>query len=251
MMNNLTICKDMDALGKTAARTFARLADQCVTKKGRFTVALSGGSTPRSLYTHLTLPPFRNTIPWGGVHIFWGDERMVPPDHPESNFGLANTLLLPNVPIPDENIFAMPMKDINPDAAAKIYEDAIFECFDPDEDEIPVFDLILLGIGADGHTASLFPGTSALDEKEAWVVANHIPFLNKTRLTLTFPLINQAKNILFLAAGKDKAPVIRTLLSEHPERSAYPAAGVQPAAGERHFIIDQDAASELPSNCRD
>ncbi len=244
-MHNITICKDMETLGKEAAKMFAQLADQYVTRKGRFTVALSGGSTPRSLYKYLCLPPIRSQVPWGGIHIFWGDERLVPPDHPDSNFGMANEIFLPKVPIPDENIFAMPMNETDPHHAAEIYEAAIHDCFDPEDDEIPAFDLILLGLGADGHTASLFPGTSALDEEEAWVAANYVPKLDKTRLTLTFPIINQARNILFLAAGKEKAPVIQALLSPGQNTSNYPAARVKPAKGKRFFMLDEDAASDL------
>ncbi len=242
----MTICKDIEALGKETAKQFARLAEQYVTQKGRFTVALSGGSTPQVLYKYLSLPPIRSEIPWGGIHIFWGDERMVPPDHPDSNFRMANEILLKKVPIPDENIFAMPMKETDPDRAAEMYEAAIHDCFDPDEDEIPVFDLILLGIGEDGHTASLFPQTAALNEEDAWVAKNYVPKLDKTRLTLTFPLINQAKNIFFLASGEKKAPVIQGLLSSTQPAMHYPAAKVKPVSGKLSYFIDEAAASGLP-----
>jgi len=244
-MEAVTVCPNLDALGKAAAAFFARLADECVTQKGRFTVALSGGNTPRMLYHYLSRAPIVSEVPWGGVLLFWGDERCVPPDHPDSNFGMANALLLSKVPIPSENIFAFPMKMSDPKTAAITYENVIIDCFDPDEDEIPAFDLILLGIGGDGHTASLFPDTPALHEEVDWVVANPVEKLGKTRLTFTYPLINQAKNVLFLASGKEKAPVIKTLLSPERHRASYPAARVEPISGQRYFFVDDDAAEAL------
>lgn len=241
----VTVCQDIEALGKAAAHFIARLADECVTKKGRFTLALSGGTTPRILYKYLSQAPVRNEIPWGGVLLFWSDERCVPPDHPDSNFGMANEILLSKVPVPSENIFAFPVKMDNAKAAALAYENTICDCFDPNEDEIPSFDLMLLGIGADGHTASLFPETNALDEKEAWVAANYVKKLDLTRLTLTLPIINHAKRILFLAAGYEKALIIKALLSTDRRNSPYPAALVEPVSGRRYFFIDEDAAGEL------
>ncbi len=244
-MKNVTICKNSEALGKSAASYFAQLAEESVTRKGRFSVVLAGGNTPRSLYEALGKAPIRSEVPWGGVLIFWGDERLVPPDHPDSNFRMANEIFLSKVPIPDENIFAMPMKEKDPKLAAERYEDAIWDCLDPDEYEIPQFDLILLGIGADGHTASLFPDSSAVDEKEAWVVSTYVKQLDKIRLTLTLPILNQAKNIVFLASGKEKAPIIKTLLSSEPENTPCPAALIKPLSGNRTFFIDENAASEL------
>ncbi len=244
-MEAVTVCPDLDALGKAAAGFFARLADEYVTKKGRFTVALSGGGTPSTLYHYLSRPPLSGEIPWGGIILFWGDERCVPPDHPDSNFGMANERLLSKVPVPSENIFAFPMKIADPQAAALAYEKTIMDCFDPDEDEIPSFDLMILGLGTDGHTASLFPGTPALKEETAWVLANPVEKLGKIRLTLTYPLMNQAKNILFLAAGKEKAPIIKTLLSPERLNSPYPAAQVAPVRGQRYFFIDDAAADAL------
>lgn len=244
-MEALTVCPDLKALGQAAGGFIARLADEYVTKKGRFSMVLSGGSTPRILYDALSRLPLSGKVPWGGVMVFWGDERCVPQDHPDSNFGMANTCLLSKVPIPSENIFAFPLKETDPKAAASAYEDMIYEYFDPDEDEIPSFDLIILGLGVDGHTASLFPGTSALKEDCDWVVANPVETLGKTRLTFTYPLINQAKNILFLAAGKEKAPIVKTLLSAERLDSSYPAAQVDPVRGQRYFFIDAAAADAL------
>lgn len=245
-MKSVTVCPSLDALGQTAGRFIAQLADKYVTKKGRFSIALSGGSTPRFLYDALSRPPLSGEIPWGGVILFWGDERCVPEDHPDSNFGMANTHLLSKIPIPSENIFAFPLKMTEPSAAASAYEDMIYDCFDPAEDEIPSFDLMILGLGADGHTASLFPDTSALKEKDDWVVANPVEKLGETRLTFTYPLINQAKHILFLAAGKEKSPIIKTLLSPEQIDSPYPASQVVPVAGQCYFFIDDAAADALP-----
>jgi len=244
-VKTVTVCPNLEALGKAAGRFIAQLADEHVTQKGRFSIALSGGSTPRFLYDALSRPPLSGEVPWGGVILFWGDERCVPEDHPDSNFGMANTHLLSKVPIPSENIFAYPLKMTEPRAAASAYEDMIYDCFDPEEDEIPVFDLIILGLGTDGHTASLFPNTSALKEADDWVVANPVEKLGKTRLTFTYPLINQAKNILFLAAGKEKGPIIKTLLSPKRADSPYPAAQVAPVRGQRYFFIDDAAAEAL------
>jgi 6-phosphogluconolactonase len=233
-------------LFSAAAEEVVRIADQAVKERGRFTVALSGGSTPKSLY-NLLATNARNTLPWDKMFFFWGDERHVPPDDPESNYRMAAETMLSKVPVPPGNVFRFATE--NPDAAAVAdnYEKTLRKFFQLAPDGVPSFDLILLGMGPDGHTASLFPGTAALHEKTRLVVANWVDKLKTHRLSLTLPVLNAARFVTFLVSGTDKAAVLRSVLEENVPGEQYPAKLVQPKNGKVIWFLDRAAASSLSS----
>ncbi len=238
----IVVCRDRDDLGQRASAAFVRLATEAILLRGRFSIALAGGATPRTLYCSLVSPTWSEKVPWQGVHLFWGDERPVPPDHLDSNYRMAYETLISRVPIPPENVHRMPGERADLRAAVAEYEETLRAFFQPSREEWPSFDLILLGIGSDGHIASLFPGAPALKEKKRWVVAPYVEKLKAPRLTLTLPVLNHAREIFFLAAGKEKGPVIRDLLAADPPLAALPARRVQPDHGKMTFFLDQEAA---------
>lgn len=229
-----------DSVTKLQAACADQVADALRgSSQGReVTIALSGGSTPKKMHEMLAR---KERIDWSNVHVFWGDERTVPPDHPDSNYRMAKETLLDLIGIPDSNIHRM-KGEIDPEDAALQYEAEIRSVFRLVEGEIPRFDVILLGMGADGHTASLFPGTDALTETDRLVVANHVPQLQTTRLTLTYPVLNNARLVIFLVAGNDKAEAANECLvgSEVP-----PASLVRPSDGDLRWLFDASAASEI------
>jgi 6-phosphogluconolactonase len=225
-----------------AADIFSKSAADCVTNRGRFVVALSGGSTPRPVHRLLGQEPYRSDIPWTGTHVFWVDERCVPRTSQASNFGVAKEDFLDHVPIPAAQIRPMPAEAL-PEDGAKQYERELKEFFGSDERRFATFDLIFLGIGQDGHTASLFPGQRALDEWERWVVAVKGGNPNVSRLTMTFPVLNRARQIVFLVSGKGKAPVLKAIFEE--SNSPFPAQGVQPVSGRLIWLMDREASSLL------
>jgi 6-phosphogluconolactonase len=224
-----------------AAAEFVGVAEQAIHNTGRFTVALSGGSTPRNLYSLLASNEVPQ-LPWDKIYFFFSDERYVPPDHPESNYRMANESLLSKVPLPKQNIFRVPTELADAEAAAKEYERKIRSFFHAQPGEIPGFDLILLGMGPDGHTASLFPGTAALEERNRLVVANWVEKFKSYRITFTLPLLNHAAWIMFIVSGQDKAETVRKVLREGQD---LPARRVQPAAGKLIWLLDQAAGSQL------
>src|SRR2546430_4372299 len=193
----IIICGDTDELNRKAAERFVLLANEAAAKAGRFTAALSGGSTPRTLYSLLAMPDYKESIPWSQVHLFWGDERCVPPDHQDSNYRMAREALLSKITIPTDNVHRM-AGEKEPQVAAVEYEEQLRKLFQPPPGALPHFDLILLGLGEDGHTVSLFPGSEALDEQERLVIAPYIEKLQTHRITLSLPVINEAAVILFL-----------------------------------------------------
>ncbi len=237
----LLIYPDRAALSRAAAEKFVQLAKEAIAARGRFTVALSGGSTPRELYAQLASNAYRGQVAWEKSYFFWGDERTVPPDHPDSNFRMANEALLSHVPVPPENIQRF-LAEKNPEVAATDYEHTLHDFFG---NQLPRFDLVLLGLGTNGHTASLFPHTSALNEKTRWAVAVWVPELNTNRLTLTVPVLNHAANIVFLVAGSDKAQVVREVLHGPYEPERLPAQLIQPDDGKLLWLLDQDAAKNI------
>lgn len=209
-------------------------------------IALCGGTTPRELYRMLATPPLSEEIPWDKVQIFFGDERDVSPDHVENNYRMASALLLDHVPIPLSHVHPMPADCRDMNAAAEQYENLIRRLVTANEDGVPAFDLILLGLGGEGHTASLFPDTPALLERDRLVVAQFVPVIGRNRMTFTFPLINAARNVAFFVTGVDKAKAVEGVLSDDPEiRSRYPAARVRPAHGELSLFLDAEAARNL------
>jgi 6-phosphogluconolactonase len=231
-------------LFRAAADEVIHAATEAIAKRGRFTIALSGGSTPRNLYT-LIAANASTSLPWDKVFFFWGDERHVPPTDPESNYRMAEETLLSKVPVPAGNIFPVPAE--NPDAtvAAASYEETLRKFFVVALGEFPRFDVILLGMGPDGHTASLFPETAALQEKSRLVVANWVEKLHTHRITLTLPVLNAARRIAFLVGGIDKAPVLHEVLEGNAPGEKYPSKLVRPTDGSLVWFIDRAAASGL------
>jgi len=231
-------------LFQAAADDVIHAATDAVKERGRFTIALSGGSTPLSLYT-LIAANASTGLPWDQMFFFWSDERHVPPDDPDSNFRLANESLLSKVPVPAANIFRVPAENPDAAAAAQAYEQTLRNFFSLKPDEFPRFDLILLGMGPDGHTASLFPETAALQEKSRLVVANWVEKLKAFRITFTLPLINAARRVVFLVSGMDKAPALHEVLEGNAPPRKYPSKLVQPADGKLIWLLDRAAASQL------
>lgn len=237
----IIVCPDAAALARQGTEQFIARAGEAVARAGRFAVALSGGSTPAALYSLLAAGEFCDRVDWPRVHLFWGDERCVPPDHPDSNFRMTREHLLDRIQLPPENIHRM-QGETEPVAAAAAYESELRKFFSAG---LPRFDLVLLGLGEDGHTASLFPGSAALKETEHWVAAVYVDKLRSHRLTLTLPVINAAAHVAFLVAGASKAAIVKEMLGS-ANGSSYPAAQVMPARGQLTWLIAADAAAGLP-----
>jgi 6-phosphogluconolactonase len=238
----ILICADVAELAREAARRFAELAEVFVGSAGRFTVALSGGSTPKAMYSVLAEKPFADSLPWRSIYFFWGDERCVAPDHAESNYRMANEALLSKVPVPRENVFRIPAEDADHERAAANYSATLRKFFG---EEWPHLDLVLLGMGADGHTASLFPGTAALRVKDRIAVANHVQKLQSWRITLTAEAINRALNIIFLVAGLDKAATLKEVIEGPRDPEKYPSQLIDPNYNSLLWMVDEAAASRL------
>jgi 6-phosphogluconolactonase len=235
---------DPSELAGFAARAIVDAAEEAVKTRGRFMISLAGGSTPRATYERLAQSPLREQMPWGETWIFFGDERGVGPEHPESNFRMANAALISKVPVPPAQVFRIHGEDGDPEAAAATYAKTLGKVFGGRRGELPRFDLILLGLGVDGHTASLFPGSPALKEVFRPVAAVHAgAALIPQRFTMTFPVINAAATVMFLAAGAEKAKVVKAVLGE--PASALPAAMARPIDGRLVWLLDKGAASLL------
>lgn len=231
-------------LFQAAAEEVIRAATSAIAQRGRFTIALSGGSTPKNMYT-LIAANASASLPWDQMFFFWSDERHVPPDNPESNYRMANEALLSKVPVPAANIFRVPSENPDASAAADAYEQTMRKFFALAPREFPRFDLILLGMGPDGHTASLFPETAALQEKSRLVVANWVEKLNTSRITFTLPVLNAARCIAFLVSGTDKAAALHEVLEGNDPEEKYPSKLVQPTDGKLIWFVDRAAASGL------
>jgi 6-phosphogluconolactonase len=231
-------------LFQAAAEEVIGAAKEAVAHRGRFTIALSGGSTPQNLFK-LIAANAAGTLPWDKVFVFWGDERHVPPDDPDSNYRMAKESLLSKLPIPAGNIFRIPAEGEDAKAVADAYAQTLKNFFALKADELPQFDLILLGMGPDGHTASLFPETAALQEKSRLVVANWVEKLKTSRITFTLPVLNAARAVMFLVSGADKAPVLREVLEGDAPGEKYPSKLVQPSNGKLLWLVDRAASSQL------
>lgn len=240
----IMLLPDLDAVSQEAAQRFVGAAKLAMTTNGRFTVALAGGSTPERLYRLLASDTYRDQVPWQSTHIFFGDERMVPPDHAESNYRMARAALLDAVPVPPEQVHRME-GERDPLEAATAYEATLRHVFGLEVGQTPRFDLILLGMGPDGHTASLFPHTKALENFTDLVMANYVAKFETWRLTFTYPVLNGAAQVLFLVGGKDKAVAVHEVLQGAPDREEYPSQGVLPTDGVVTFLLDQAAAANL------
>ncbi|MET0625574.1 MAG: 6-phosphogluconolactonase [Pyrinomonadaceae bacterium] len=239
----LKVFDDPERVARAAAARFAELAREAVTERGLFTVALAGGSTPRRVYELLAGEEFGEQIDWGGVHVFFGDERAVPADHAESNYRMAFESLLSRVPVPEKNVHRIEGLG---DAAANAseYESELRGLFG-DDAEWPRLDLVMLGMGDDGHTASLFPDTAALAETRAWVAANWVEKLGAWRVTLTASSVNAARHVLFLVVGGGKAERLREVLKGERDPARLPSQSIRPRDGTLEWFVDRAAAARL------
>jgi 6-phosphogluconolactonase len=242
MQHTLRIYKDPAELAVKAARHFARLADQYVLGNGRFTVALAGGSTPKAMYSLLAEEPFLDTLPWKSVFFFFGDERTVPADHPDSNFRMASEALLSKVPVPASNVFRIVGEDADAHASAARYAEQLESFFAAGA---PRLDLVLLGLGTDGHTASLFPNSTALKSSEEYVVANFVEKFQRYRITLTAKTINLARNVTFLVSGYDKAEALHRVIEGPFNPDELPSQLIRPNDGGLLWMVDEAAQSLL------
>ncbi len=235
-------------MAMASAQMFAARVEQAVATRGIARVALSGGSTPQATFKLLADPagPFAATVPWDKVQLFWVDERCVGPDHPESNYGVCRNLLLSKVAIPEANVFRME-GELDPEVAASRYESTLRNVMKLEGAESPRFDLLTLGMGPDGHTASLFPHTAAIDELGRLVVANHVEKKEAWRITLTWPVINQAAEVVFEVEGKAKTEVLAEVLTGPRDPERLPAQLIRPANGKLLFLLDEAAAAMLPA----
>lgn len=239
MRGTLVISPDLEGLSREAARRFLAAVLESGKAPSTFRIALAGGSTPRRLYEILATEEFRSRIPWVRLHFFWGDERIVPHDHPQSNYRMAHEALLKHVPVPGQNIH--PVRTMSsPEEAAEAYEKELRAHFG--RLGTPSFDLVLLGLGADGHTASLFPGAAALAEKQHLVVAHRVGVRGMDRVTLTLPVLNHARRIFFLVSGESKATALQAALAG---KGQLPAQLVSPRKGELVWLVDAAATHRL------
>lgn len=233
------------AVAADAAEMFSRLAQQAIEAHGIFRVALSGGSTPKLLYGLLASDTLRGEVAWEAVQFFFGDERWVPHTHRDSNYKLAKDELFSKVDVDPRNIFPMPTENLTPDEAAAQYETLLKETFKPQAGEVPRFDLIFLGMGDDGHTASLFPHTAVIHEQHKLVAAHYVEKLGTPRITLTPPVLNSAAQVLFLVTGDSKASALREVLEGEYNPDEYPSQLLRNAQGQVTWHLDKAAAGML------
>jgi len=249
MEPEIRVCVDSDDLTRTAAEVFARQATAAIAANGRFTVCLAGGNTPRSVYRLIASPPLAEGIDWQRVFLFWGDERCVPGEHPDSNYRMAAEALLDIVPIPRHNVFRI-WGELPAERAAAEYETTLHEFFceeeaTRDQGATPCFDLTLLGLGDDAHTASLFPGTDAIQERKRWVVGHRVEKLNAWRVTLTPQALNASTSVAFMVSGKSKAEAVRHVLRGPHDPMRFPAQSIRPANAPPTWLLDREAAALL------
>lgn len=224
---------DASALARSAAEHFIARTNDAIDRNGFATVALSGGSTPKTLYELLASQSFRDRVRWPDIHFFWSDERHVPPDHPDSNYRMANEAMLSRVPVPASNVHRVHSENSDAQQASDDYEQTIIQVT---KQTLPQLDLILLGLGPDGHTASIFPGSEVLHETQRLVAAPWVEKFNSYRITMTLPLLNNGASVVFLVAGAEKAEIVKEVL-EGPKK--YPAQYVQPTHGELRWLISR------------
>jgi 6-phosphogluconolactonase len=247
LSGKLIIFDNASEVARAAADRLIEIALAAIGERGRFAVALAGGSTPKRAYELLASDDFKDRLDWSKVHIFFGDERCVPPDDAESNYRMVNEAMLSRIAIPPENIHRMQgMGDAV--ANARLYEDELRTYFN--DAEWPAFDLVLLGMGDDGHTASLFPGSPALKQQEAWVAANWVEKFKAYRITLTAPAINHAAHVIFLVTGESKAERLAEVLTGERAPERLPSQSIEPVGGTLEWLADK-AASERISHQRD
>jgi 6-phosphogluconolactonase len=235
------VLPDRPRLMQAAAEHVVEVARVATERRGRFTVALSGGSTPADLYTLLATEAFARRVDWSRVHVFWGDERCVPPEHPQSNYRMARQTLLAKVPVPEAHVYRIRGEN-DPKEAAAAYEELLRRVLGGTG-----FDLVLLGMGDNGHTASIFPGLPAVTEQTRWVVAQYVEVVSMWRITLTPAVINAADHVTFLVAGAGKADRLREVLEGPPRIEVLPSQAIKPSPGELRWLVDAAAATQLRS----
>ena len=239
MTGDLSVLPDSEAVARAAASIFVEDACREIALSGRFTLAISGGSTPGGFFRLLASDEFRSQVDWGRIHFFWADERCVPPADKDSNYGSAYNIMLSKLPVPPENIHRI-KGELEPETAASEYGAELRAFFGGDT--APRFSLIYLGVGDDGHTASLFPGSDALNESGRFAVAVYSEPLKSRRVTLTLPVINNAARVVFLVSGKPKARIVKEVIEGGAGISPYPVCLVKPKTGKAIWLMDRDAA---------
>lgn len=247
MNKNIHVYPNKEKLVAATAEIVTDCIEQAIQQNGLCNMALSGGNTPGGVFSILASSPYRDRVDWSRLYLFWGDERMVPPEHQDSNFRMVRETLLDHVEIPSENVHRM-RGEIAPEEAAAEYEELLHNHF---KGSLPCFDLILLGLGEDGHTASLFPETDAVEECEKHVVAVFVPKLSAWRVTLTLPVLNAARKVLFLVSGKSKSEMVQRIMSNKQPDKEIPATMVNPQNGELHWMLDSEAMVLINKNARD
>ncbi|HLK63613.1 MAG TPA: 6-phosphogluconolactonase [Bryobacteraceae bacterium] len=241
-MSGIRVVADSTALFQAGADAFVSAAKEAIEAKGHFNVALSGGSTPKGMFALLAEG---SQVAWDKVRFFWGDERHVPPDHADSNYRMAKESLLAKIGAKAEQVWRIEAENPSAAEAAARYEQRLREYFGTAEGQFPAFDLILLGMGPDGHTASLFPGTKALNEMGGLVVSNWVGKFYTDRITFTAPLLNAAVSVVFLVGGGDKAPALKAVLEGPYEPAQLPAQMVRPERGRLVWVVDRAAGAML------
>ena len=242
----IQVVKNLEEISRTAAEMIIHQATAKGTSGGPFTIALSGGTTPRRLHQRLSRESSAaSRVPWTNIHFFWGDERHVPPEHPQSNFGMARETLFASAPVPVQNIHRVPAEEPDAAVAAERYERELISFFKLKNGQLPRLDCVLLGIGSDGHTASLFPATNALSEKKRLVVANWVEKFQQHRITMTAPVLNHAAQVIFLISGRQKAQVLKEILEGDYRPDLLPAQLIRPVEGKLLWLVDQAAAGCL------
>lgn len=243
-MANTKISPDLPALNIAVAEAWIALSAEAIAQRNAFHIALSGGSTPKALYQLMATDHYRQQTDWTRQHIWFGDERCVPHDHADSNYRMAREAMLDSLPIPPDNIHPVPMTDADVGKNAQDYETELLACLPKTAQGIPRFDLMLQGVGDDGHTASLFPGTTILQERDKQVAAVFVEKFNAWRISVTFPVINHARHLIVLAAGAGKADIVRTLLEDKVPDALYPVQMISPE-GQLTWYLDSAAARLL------
>ncbi len=246
MKKNIHIYPNKKKLVAATAERMVDSVEKAIVENGLCNIALSGGNTPGGVFSLLASSPYRDRVDWNKLHVFWGDERMVPPEHNDSNFKMARETLLDHVAIPDDNVHRI-RGEIAPEQAAENYAALLNNHF---KTGLPRFDIILLGLGEDGHTASLFPGTDVVEERERYVVAVFVPKLDSWRVTLALPVLSAAREIYFLVSGRSKSDIIQRIMSMKEPSKEFPATMVDPDNGELHWMLDSEAMVLVNKNSR-
>lgn len=242
--NRIHTSTNAEELARFAAAQFVRLAIEAQRERGLFTVALAGGSTPKTLYLLLASEhePYRAQLDFGTIHFFWGDERYVPPDHPDSNYRMASEAMLSKVPVPLENVHRIKSEVADAEETARDYEQVLEKFFRLEKGQLPRFDLVLLGMGSDGHTASIFPHSDVINEKRRLVVAPWIEKLRSYRITLTPPVLNNAASTIILVSGAEKATILHDVLEGEYQPQRFPVQLIRPRRGSLFWLVDREAA---------